>query len=277
MGAVLTPGPGRIALGIEYNGSCFNGWQAQKSPAVNTVQETLEGALSELAAHPVKVSCAGRTDTGVHATAQVVHFDCANARPDKAWLRGGNTLLPGAVAIRWVRRVSADFHARFAATGRRYRYVIYNHSEKSAILDSLVTHCHYPLDAGRMHEAAQALVGERDFTSYRGAACQSSTPMRNVREIRVSRQGDFVLLDIEANAFLLHMVRNIAGVLMDIGEGRQAVSWAGEVLAARDRTRGGVTAPPQGLYLVGVDYPAAHGLPVAPIMPAFPGASGSPI
>ena len=263
--------PGRLALGIEYNGSQFNGWQAQKSPSVSTIQETLEAVLSEVADQPVALTCAGRTDTGVHATGQVVHFDCSHARPDSAWLRGANSLLPATIAVRWARQVDHEFHARFTATARRYRYVIYNHPLKPALLGGLVTHHHYALDAACMHEAGQALLGEQDFSAYRGAACQSGTPMRNVMSLKVSRQGDFVLLDIEANAFLLHMVRNIAGVLLEIGEGRQAPAWAGEVLASRDRTLGGVTAPPDGLYLVGVSYPASYGLPEGPVFPAFPG------
>jgi len=261
--------PVRIALGIEYNGSCFNGWQSQKSPNAVTVQETLEQVLSGIADHPVSLACAGRTDTGVHATAQVVHFETPHPRPEKAWLMGANSMLPDTVSIRWARQASDDFHARFSATARRYRYVIYNNPLKPAILNGLVTRHHFPLNADAMHEAAQALLGENDFSSYRVAACQSSTPMRFVEEIRVNRRKDFVCIDIQANAFLLHMVRNIAGVLIDIGEGRKPATWAGDLLDLRDRTQGGVTAPPHGLYLVSVRYPEEFLVPVDPVYPPF--------
>ncbi len=259
----------RVALGIEYNGRGFNGWQAQKSPHTKTVQQTLEQALSEVADHPVTLVCAGRTDAGVHATGQVVHFDHRHERTEGAWIRGGNALLPPEVSVRWAKQVPADFHARFSATARRYRYVIYNHAVKPAILNGQVTHHYQPLDAERMHAAGQLLLGEQDFSAYRGSACQSTTPMRHVSEISVRRQWDFVTLDIQANAFLLHMVRNIAGVLMEIGEGRKPVAWAGEVLAGRDRRQGGVTALPNGLYLVRVFYPAAFNLPEVAASPGF--------
>ena len=259
----------RIALGIEYNGSCFNGWQAQKSASAITIQETLEQALSEVADHPVKLYCAGRTDAGVHAQAQVAHFDSLNLRPDTAWLRGCNSLLPPTISIRWAKQVGADFHARFAATARKYRYVIFNNSVKPAILSNLVTHRYRNLDVGSMHLAAQQLLGENDFTSFRGASCQSSTPMRNINSVSVMRRGDFVIMDIEANAFLLHMVRNIVGVLLEIGEGLKPVDWAGEVLACRDRSLAGVTALPDGLYLTNVSYPQDCGLPATENGPAF--------
>lgn len=260
---------GRIALCIEYNGGSFNGWQAQKSASARTVQETLERALSEVADHHVNLVCAGRTDTGVHASGQVVHFDHWHQRPADAWHRGGNSLLPPEIAIRWSRPVSNAFHARFSATARRYRYVISNHPVRPAILSGLVTHHRYALDAAAMHAAGQLLLGENDFSAFRGAACQSPTPMRNLHHLSVSRYSEFVVIDVEANAFLLHMVRNIAGVLMEIGEGRRPPDWAGELLEARDRTLGGVTAPPDGLYLVKVSYPAEFGLPDEVPGPAF--------
>jgi tRNA pseudouridine38-40 synthase len=259
----------RVALCIEYNGSCYNGWQAQKSPHVSTVQETLESALSEVANQKIKVTCAGRTDTGVHASAQIVHFDHSNSRSEDAWVRGGNSLLPGNVSIRWAKQVKEEFHARFSATARRYRYIICNNSVKPALLDGLVTPHHRKLDAEAMHAAGQQLLGENDFTAYRGASCQSSTPMREVKSLSVYRKDDFVILEIEANAFLLHMVRNIAGVLMEIGEGGKPAAWAGELLALRDRTLGGVTALPDGLYLVKVSYPAEFGLPQVSQGPHF--------
>ncbi|MDG2176202.1 MAG: tRNA pseudouridine(38-40) synthase TruA [Gammaproteobacteria bacterium] len=259
----------RVALCIEYNGSCFNGWQSQKSPHVNTVQESLEDALSEVANQKIKVHCAGRTDARVHASAQIVHFDHTNPRPEDAWVRGGNSILPGSVSIRWGKQVRSDFHARFSATARRYRYIIYNHSIKPALLHGLVTPYHRLLDAEAMHAAGQKLLGENDFSAFRGAACQSSTPMREVKSLSVYRKDDFVILEIEANAFLLHMVRNIAGVLMEIGEGSKPTAWAEELLMLKDRTLGGVTALPDGLYLVKVSYPAEFGLPQVSQGPHF--------
>jgi tRNA pseudouridine38-40 synthase len=261
--------PGRIALGIEYDGSCFNGWQAQKSPTAVTVQETLEKVLSEVADHQVSLICAGRTDTGVHATAQVAHFDSLNLRPGRAWTRGANSMLPATIAIRWSKGMSNEFHARFSATARKYRYVIYNKPVKPAILSHLVSHHYRKLNAELMHKAAQQLLGKNDFSSFRGAGCQANTPIRNIVSLSVTRQRDFVIIEVEANAFLLHMVRNIAGVLLEIGEGEKPVDWAGEVLACRDRTQAGVTALPDGLYLVNVSYPEEFDLPDSDPGPAF--------
>jgi len=261
--------PGRIALGIEYDGSCFNGWQAQKSPTAVTVQETLEKVLSEVADHQVYLICAGRTDAGVHATAQVVHFDSLNFRLDRAWTRGANSMLPSTIAIRWSKEVSNEFHARFSATARKYRYVIYNKPVKPAILSNLVTHHFRKLDVNLMHQAAQQLLGKNDFTSFRGAGCQANTPIRNIVSLSVTRLRDFVIIEVEANAFLLHMVRNIVGVLFEIGEGIKPPDWAGEVLAYKDRKLAGVTALPDGLYLVNVSYPEEFDLPCSEPGPAF--------
>lgn len=258
----------RIALGLEYDGRGFKGWQSQRTPGIATVQETLERALAEIADHEVKVACAGRTDTGVHATAQVVHFDTPSQRPLKAWVRGGNTLLPDTVAIRWARVVDEKFHARFAALSRRYRYVIHNLPVQSALLRDLVTTHPYPLEAEPMASAGRYLLGEHDFSAFRGAGCQSATPMRNLTRLDVWRKGDFILVDVQANAFLQHMVRNIIGVLLPIGEGRREPEWAREVLESRDRTLAGITAPPQGLHLVQVAYPEHFGLPLEE--PAIP-------
>ena len=191
-----------------------------------------------MANHPVTLHCAGRTDAGVHATGQVVHFDAQFARPESAWVRGANAILPPTISICWSRQVSPDFHARFSATSRRYRYIFYNNKVKPAILSNLVTHHYRTLDEKAMHEAAQLLLGENDFTSFRGAACQSSTPMRNMMQLSVTRQGDFVIMEVPANAFLLHMVRNIAGVLQAIGAGMKPVEWAAEVLASKDQKAG---------------------------------------
>ncbi|MEE8059921.1 MAG: tRNA pseudouridine(38-40) synthase TruA [Pseudomonadales bacterium] len=245
----------RVALALSYDGATFKGWQSQRKPQLATVQEALEQALSQIANAPVTVQCAGRTDAGVHASHQLVHFDTPTERDEKAWVCGGNTHLPRSIAIHWAKPVPADFNARFSATARRYRYVILNTTSRPALLSSGVTWESRILDDGAMHEAAQALIGELDFTSYRAVACQSRTPMRNVHFIHVSRRGDLVVIDIQANAFLHHMVRNIAGVLMAIGTGSRPLVWAEEVLLAKDRTVAAATAPPFGLYLVGVTYP----------------------
>lgn len=262
-GNLIQPAVQRIALGVEYDGSAFNGWQTQLNPRLLTVQESLEAALSSVAAHPVKVICAGRTDAGVHATGQVVHFDTGSDRPEKAWIRGTNSLLSSRISVQWAAPVPEEFHARFSALSRRYRYCIYNAKVRPALLANYVTLHHQPLDETRMHEAGQYLLGENDFSSFRAAGCQSRTPMRKVMALSVWRRGDYVILDIEANAFLLHMVRNIAGVLLEIGAGGKPPEWVGELLALKDRTRGAVTAPPQGLCLYQVRYPEHFDLPAA--------------
>ena len=257
----------RIALGIEYDGAQHYGWQRQRE--VPSVQEHLEKALSTVANTPIEVQCAGRTDAGVHATGQVVHFDCDAVRPLKAWTMGVNANLPSSVAVKWCVHVSDDFNARFSATGRRYRYVIYNHKMRPAILEQGITHIHRPLNEQLMHEAAQALLGEQDFSAFRAALCQSKTPFRNVTNVTVSRHGAFVVVDISANAFLHHMVRNIVGSLVEIGSGHQPVDWIATLLAGRDRTLSAATAKPNGLYLVKVDYPDAFGIPEQPLGPLF--------
>lgn len=244
----------RIALGIEYDGSVFSGWQTQLNPHLRTVQECVEKALSSIADHPVTVFCAGRTDAGVHARGQVIHFDVKVERPLKAWVLGANAQLPPQIAVQWAQRVPEDFHARFSALSRRYRYVILNAPVRSALYSQFVTHHRYPLDADAMHAAGQHLLGERDFTSFRAMACQSRTPMRNVTELTVHKVGQHVVIEIEANAFLLHMVRNIVGVLLEIGEGKKPLQWTSELLALKDRTRAAPTAPPSGLSLIRVRY-----------------------
>ncbi|VAX02977.1 tRNA pseudouridine(38-40) synthase, partial [hydrothermal vent metagenome] len=226
-----------------------------------TVQASLQRGLSRVANVPVAVICAGRTDAGVHALEQVVHFDTEAERSAQSWVRGTNTNIERAITVLWAKPVSNDFHARFSAVSRRYRYVILNRSMRSSLASGRVTWEYRPLDAVRMAEAGRYLLGEWDFTSYRAVACQSNTPFRNVTRLDVSRHDDLVFIDIEANAFLHHMVRNIAGVLMDIGAGERSPDWASEVLAARDRTAGGVTAPPHGLYLMAVGYPPEFGVP----------------
>ncbi|HAK50398.1 MAG TPA: tRNA pseudouridine(38-40) synthase TruA [Gammaproteobacteria bacterium] len=250
----------RIVLGISYNGAPYHGWQFQ-SDAIPTVQGTLESALSSIANSTVRVTCAGRTDTGVHATHQVVNFGTNAERDINAWINGTNSQLPESVSVTHAAPVPESFNARHSATARRYLYVIYNTRVRSALLPEYMTREHRGLDAERMHQAAQALIGENDFTSYRAANCQSSTPMRNVMSVEIWRHGDLVLVDITANAFLLHMVRNIAGVLLDVGAGEKPVSWVGDLLALRDRSKGSKTAPPNGLFLIGVTYEIDIGIP----------------
>ncbi|MDH5328230.1 MAG: tRNA pseudouridine(38-40) synthase TruA [Gammaproteobacteria bacterium] len=251
----------RIALGIEYDGSAYNGWQLQDGDNVTTVQACVEQAVTTVANHPVRVICAGRTDTGVHALSQVVHFETESERSQRSWVFGCNANLPKNIVVTWARMVSEDFHARFSAKSRRYLYVILNRPVRPTFLAKRVTWEYRPLDEQRMADAAQALVGEHDFNAYRATACQAKSPVRHVYSIEVRRNGEWVTIEIRANAFLHHMVRNIAGVLMTIGAGEQAVAWAEQVLQSRDRSLGGVTSPPCGLYLVDVEYDDSYGLP----------------
>ncbi len=249
----------RIAACIEYSGKPYHGWQRQNH--ANSVQACVEEALSKVANHPVTVVCAGRTDAGVHGLGQVIHFDTEARRDMRAWVYGGNANLPKSIAISWAKEVDAQFHARFSALSRSYRYVIFNREVRPSFLAWRTTWEYRPLEVARMQEAARYLVGEHDFTSYRALACQAKSPVRNVMRLEVSRREDLVLIDIEANAFLHHMVRNIAGVLMSIGAGEQEPLWAKEVLEHRDRTLGGVTAHPSGLYFMGVKYPGEFAIP----------------
>jgi tRNA pseudouridine38-40 synthase len=259
----------RIAAGIEYDGSNFCGWQLQKD-AVRTVQGEVEAALSKVAAEPIRVHCAGRTDTGVHATEQVIHFDTDAVRDERAWVFGANANLPKDVVLLWARPVSDEFHARFSAVRRAYRYVIFTREVRPTFLAGRVTWHYRDLDIERMQQAGNHLLGEHDFSSYRAVACQAKSPVRTVHSLKVSRSGPYIFIDIEANAFLHHMVRNIAGVLMAIGEGEQPVEWSQEVLEARDRTLGGVTAHPFGLYLTRVGYPDHFGIPqLPPVSPVW--------
>lgn len=257
----------RIALGVEYDGSGYHGWQRQDS-AIG-VQQVVEEALSKVAAHPVRVHCAGRTDTGVHAVGQVIHFDSDADRDERAWVLGGNVNLPYDVSLLWARLMPDDFHARFLATARRYRYIIANRWIRPAIHRRRVSWFHHPLDVERMRAGAKYLLGEHDFSSFRALACQAKSPVKTVHEIEVSRVGEYIAIDVRANAFLHHMVRNIAGVLMTVGRGEQEPEWVAEVLGYRDRSRGGVTAPPDGLYFVHVDYPQRFSLPPCPSLPVL--------
>jgi tRNA pseudouridine38-40 synthase len=251
----------RIVLGIEYDGSTFHGWQSQSH--ASSVQQSLETALSEVANHPVRVFCAGRTDTGVHATYQVIHFDSFTQRPEKAWLKGANSLLPDQISIRFVVKVDNDFHARFSALERSYLYVIDNNRVKPAILNNGLTWYRNNLDISKMNDAANYFIGEHDFSSFRSSQCQSKTAVRNIQLLSCSRNNDYVFIKVTANAFLHHMVRNIAGVLLEIGSGKKLSSWAKSVIDAKDRTVGGVTARPNGLYLVDVKYPSNYIIPQA--------------
>ncbi|WP_406663368.1 tRNA pseudouridine(38-40) synthase TruA [Gallaecimonas sp. GXIMD1310] len=257
----------RIALGIEYDGSRYYGWQRQQE--VDSVQARLEAAISKVADSPTEVFCAGRTDAGVHATGQVVHFDTQAERGNGAWTLGLNANLPDDVAVRWAQPVSDDFHARFSATARRYRYVIVNQPFRPGVLRHGVTHWHRPLDENAMHRAAQALLGEQDFTSFRAIQCQSNTPFRNVMAVSVGRFNQYVVVDIEANAFLHHMVRNIVGTLLKVGSGELAESAVSQLLALRDRSQAPATAPANGLYLVAVRYPEHFAITTAAPGPLF--------
>lgn len=244
----------RIALTLEYDGSAFSGWQKQKSPTVNTVQEVLETALARVSDHSVTVACAGRTDAGVHATGQIVHFDCLTPRENKAWIRGVNSLLPKEVRVVDASSVKNTFHARFSALNRRYCYLISSASVPSGIFQGKITCIQRRLDIEAMQRAAQCLVGEHDFSAFRAAGCQSVSASRNIYAISVVDWFGVTVIDIRANAFLQHMVRNISGSLIDVGKGKQREAWIAEVLESKDRRKAGVTAPPDGLFLVEVGY-----------------------
>ena len=258
----------RVAACVEYSGTAYRGWQRQQ-PGVRSVQEEVEKALSRVANHPVQLFCAGRTDAGVHASCQIIHFDSSAQREPMNWFHGANANLPHDISLVWAKPVGLDFHARFSAMARRYRYVIYNDPVRPAQLGREVTWNYRPLDLERMQEAAQALVGEHDFTSYRAIACQAKSPVKTIHHLKLIRFGKFIVLDIRANAFLHHMVRNIADVLMQIGCGERPIDWAGEVLHARNRRTGGLTAPAFGLYLVDVTYADHFELPKRYMGPHF--------
>jgi tRNA pseudouridine38-40 synthase len=255
----------RLAAGLEYDGRAYSGWQFQ--PGLQTLQDVVQRALSRVADAPVECVCAGRTDAGVHALGQVIHFDSTAVRTERGWRLGTNTYLPPDVSVAWVREVPEQFHARFSATARSYRYVIFNRDSRSALAAGRATWERRPLDVQRMHSAAQTLVGEHDFSAFRAIECQSKSPVRLLERIEVSRSAEWVTLAVTANAFLHHMVRNIAGLLMSVGNGDSLPERVAAVLASRDRKTNAATAPPDGLYLAAVRYPAEFG---------FPGASSAP-
>ena len=249
----------RIALGVEYDGSNYCGWQRQSHSA--SVQEVIEQALSSVADEPITVHCAGRTDTGVHAHEQVVHFDTTANRSERAWVLGSNTRLPDDVSVLWAKPVADDFHARFSATARSYRYTICNRWVRPAMWAGRVAWVLKPLDEQRMHQAAQCLVGEHDFSSFRAAGCQSRKPVRRVHAVEVYRSGEMIVLEITADGFLHHMVRNIVGSLIAIGRADQPPEWMAEVLAKRQRRFAGITAPAAGLVFWQAHYPPEWNLP----------------
>jgi tRNA pseudouridine38-40 synthase len=257
----------RFACAVEYDGSAFSGWQRQYH--ARSVQAEVEAALSKVANHPVQTVCAGRTDAGVHATWQVIGFETSAQRSERSWVLGTNSNLSDDVRLLWIKPVSDEFHARFSAQARRYRYVILHRPVASALLRQRVTWTHQALDEVRVRAAAAYLLGEHDFSSFRAVACQAKSPVRTVYQLDAIRSGDFLYLDIEANAFLHHMVRNIAGVLMAVGRGDREPEWVGDVLEKRDRTRAGITAPAAGLYLVGVRYPRNYDIAPIGALPEF--------
>ena len=249
----------RIAAIVEYDGSSFSGWQRQEN--ARSIQGVVEEALSHVANEPIQVITAGRTDAGVHALAQVIHFNTSATRSEYSWVRGANSNLPTEVALLWAGQVDEGFHARFSATGRHYHYVILNRPIRPTYLAQRITHEYRLLDITPMQQAAQYLLGEHDFTSFRATECQAKSPVRELRALNITRHGDMVHIHAYANAFLQHMVRNLAGVLTTIGAGEREPGWAKEVLVARDRAAGGITAAPDGLYLREIEYPEAFKIP----------------
>jgi tRNA pseudouridine38-40 synthase len=242
----------RYALGIEYDGTPFCGWQSQAGGGA--VQDAVEAALGIVADAPTRVTCAGRTDAGVHALEQVVHFDTESRRPDSAWVRGVNTHLPASVAVRWARSVPDDFHARFSARGRHYRYLLLNRPQRPGLQTGRVGWFHHPLDEKLMAQAAFLLLGEHDFSAFRAAECQAKSPIKQLREASVTRHGETIVFDFAASAFLHHMVRNIVGALVYVGKGAHPPEWVAELLARRDRSLAAPTFGAAGLYFAGVDY-----------------------
>ncbi len=249
----------RIALGLEYDGSSFCGWQTQASGCA--VQDAVEAALSEIAAHKTEAQCAGRTDAGVHAMGQVIHFDTQAARPMTAWVRGVNACLPDSIAVTWAREVTPEFHARYSAWGRAYLYLLLNRPERPGLGSRRLGWYHRPLDLSSMREAAEHLLGRHDFSSFRAAQCQAKSPVKDLRLARIDQAGALLVFRFDADAFLHHMVRNIVGGLVQVGAGGRPAHWMKEVLETRDRRAAAPTFSPSGLYLSAVQYDAAWGFP----------------
>ncbi|HEY6455076.1 MAG TPA: tRNA pseudouridine(38-40) synthase TruA [Steroidobacteraceae bacterium] len=250
----------RIAVALEYDGAPFSGWQTQQA-GVSSVQEAAEAAFSRIAAETVSLVCAGRTDAGVHALGQIAHFDTRAVRAERGWVLGANSHLPDSISVRWACTVPAHFHARYSAESRTYRYFILNRLGRCALAAQRAALIYRPLEVERMNAAAALLLGEHDFSAFRAAGCQARSPIRRLYTLQVARVGDTVMIEATANAFLHHMVRNLVGLLLDVGVGKASPQWAAEVLAGRDRTRSAPTAPAQGLYFWKVRYPRAFGLP----------------
>ncbi len=249
----------RIALGIEYDGSRFLGWQ--KQPGGGTIQDALESALTTIAAVPVGVTCAGRTDRGVHAEGQVIHFDTVAERPESAWVRGTNALLPDSVAVLWSKRTAADFHARYSALSRTYRYLLLNRPVRPALQARSAGWFHAPLDVAAMRAAARQFTGEHDFSAFRSSECQAKSPVRTLHALEIEVAGGRIVFTLRANAFLHHMVRNIVGTLLYIGKGKHPPEWAAELLESRDRSRAAPTFAAEGLCLEHVEYAPQWNLP----------------
>lgn len=249
----------RIALGVEYSGASFTGWQSQADG--RGVQDALERALGVIADARIGTIAAGRTDAGVHATLQVVHFDTEAARPDSAWIRGVNSHLPADIAVQWAQRVPAEFHARYTVRARHYTYLLLSRATRPALLAKRLGWYHRPLDVAMMREAAKGLAGTHDFSAFRAAECQAASPVKTLSAIAVDGDGEYIRFDFSANAFLHHMIRNIVGALVYVGAGKKPVTWMAELLADRDRTRAAPTFAAAGLYLTGADYDATWGLP----------------
>lgn len=254
----------RWACGIEYDGSQFHGWQRQSNDLNalhDTVQETLEKAISAIAETPITITCSGRTDAGVHAVQQVIHFDTEVERPIAAWIKGVNTILKRSITVHWAQPMPQDFHARYSATNRAYRYIIYNNRVRPALFRDYMTWEYRDLDVGLMEEGAKVLIGEHDFTSFRSSICQARHPIRTITKLSLHRNDNLIIMDIEANAFLHHMVRNIAGVLLCVGSKRHPTDWVKEVLEARNRSEAANTASANGLYLLMPYYPEVYKIP----------------
>jgi len=257
----------RIALGVEYDGTDFAGWQIQ--PNQRTVQDCLQKAISTVSNQPTTIIAAGRTDSGVHALNQVVHFDTDAIRNERNWILGLNANLPRDINVVWAREVDDNFSARFSATRRHYRYLLMNRVSRTAIHDNRMWWVFKPLDVEKMQQAADQLIGHHDFSAFRAKECQANSPIKTLERLKISKQGDCIAIDVTAQSFLHHMVRNLVGVLVPIGQGDKPVSWAQYVLETKDRSKGGITSPPQGLFFIDVEYPEQYSLPAVSGFPVL--------